>query len=126
MTASIVFLIKLLRRQAKYEEQKEVFRSETRFLMAILIIFDISFLLRLITDITLMRPGKTYNLPEALLIVTSPLMFDIPPVCLILQIHSCNFKTIMKEHCGEGESQMTGPTTILSSQFVVYDIIVPR
>ena len=126
MTASIVFLIKLLRRQAKYEEQKEVFRSETRFLMAILIIFDISFLLRLITDITLMRPYQTYNLPEALLIVTTPLMFDILPVCLILQIHSCNFKTIMKEQPGEGESQMTGPTTILSSQFIVYDIIVPR
>lgn len=96
LTSSISLLIYLLRKAAvTMEEQKQQFRQETLTLMTILIIFDLSFILRLITDIA-MSSHHLEKLTVGLLVwlVFTGLIFDIIPVGLILLIHSRTFKTI--------------------------------
>ena len=102
MTVSIFVLIYQLRKKSTFEFQKETFKCEKFFIIAILILFDLSFIIRYIMSkyigqgITAIAEESSdgFQMPVIIMIVFGNLFFDILPISLILFIHSYNFKSI--------------------------------
>ena len=95
LTTTICILIYLLRQQSVFiEHDKQTFRQETFTLIAILCIFDISFMLRLGFDIWLSNNLSKQTFAIAIMAIFTGAVFDVFPICCILFIHSRNFKTI--------------------------------
>ena len=97
LTASISFLVYLIHKQSKLEEQKHEFKQETCRLFLILFTFDLTYLARLVFDKLIIKYFQTENLALTLVRIWIGLVFDILPVALILYIHSQNFR-IMEQH----------------------------
>lgn len=117
LTLSICFLVCLLRQMSAFEEQKGTFVREICTLIIILIIFDISYILRLCFDLCLSHlaaGGEEPGITFFLITMFIPIIFDIFPVSLILYIHSRNFKHDQNDHnlrsvsISESETMLTG------------------
>ena len=63
-------------------------------MIAILVIFDISYIIRLIIDKEYLAKAKEDSVFLCMIEVFTGLIGDIIPVSLILFIHTLNFKTI--------------------------------
>ena len=96
LTSSIIVILYFLSKQELETEDMAVFKREKCTLLTILIIFDISFVLRFVTDIFTSHASRNFEydmLPTINAIVT-PQVCDLIPICCILYIHSRNFKAI--------------------------------
>ena len=69
---------------------KETFRKERRTLLTILVIFDLSYVLRALYDLLFAQyASMPFFLAVSALII--PELFDMIPICLILIYHTKNF-----------------------------------
>ena len=79
-----------------------VFRRERNAILTILVIFDLTYAFRAIYDIIYAK-FNDFNFSMALSVVVVPFFFDLVPICLVLLIHSRNFKTIRSRDVDERE-----------------------
>ena len=94
LTSSIMILFYLLgKQQETLENNSSLFRRERAIIALILIIFDLSFILRAIFDSFLVTKAVD-KFFLSVINIFSALIFDILPICLILFFHTQNFQTI--------------------------------
>ena len=91
---TIGILMGSMRRLEIYEVQKETFRKEKCSLITILVIFALSYSVRLGFDLMESIQGGYNSFYQILLAVIFPLIYDSLPVCCILYIHRQSFKVI--------------------------------
>ena len=98
MTTSIGILFYLLFKQEKHMGAKEAFRKERALLLSILIVFDLSFVMRaLFDDLMLEHLNNSGKIFLNTVLVTFTGLFDFVPIGLILYLHGKNFETIAQE-----------------------------
>ena len=100
LTVSISVIFYYLSKTESMTEDISAFRLEKRILITILLIFDSSYVLRLIYDIILAHQTNQifhyiqYDYWQIICMVVMPNVFDLIPISCILYIHARNFQVI--------------------------------
>ena len=99
LTTSIGVLFYLLAQQEKFMNSKETFRKERCLLLTILIVFDLSFVIRALYDDVLAEDlrSKGKDFANTVLVTFTGTVCDFIPISLILYLHGQNFETIQQE-----------------------------
>ena len=96
LSTSTGILFYLLTKQEKYMDSKETFRKERCLLLTILIVFNLSFVMRALYDdliaIDLKDAGDDFA--NAVMLTFTGTVFDFVPISLILYLHGKNLETI--------------------------------
>ena len=110
LTVSTGLLINILRKQTALQSQndKSMWGREILTLVTIMVIFDLSYVLRFFFDL-FVKPGSKEYFEFVLILALSAIFFDIIPIGLILMFHMFNFK---KENRQEDEVDEGNPDQV--------------
>ena len=98
LTSSICAIFHYVNKTEETAEDKQLFKREKCTMLTILVIFDSSFVLRLITNLVIAQFAKDYEgeykMGLCILSLILPQLWDVVPICCVLFIHMQNFKVI--------------------------------